>query len=98
MAVVSNKCSYDVSDYFFFKQKTAYEMRISDCISDVCSSDLGQRIGFAVDHADQGHRGPILILLGHGADFPEGARPFATRGNLERKVPRARGDRAGTRG
>src|SRR3546814_10073726 len=26
---------------FFFKQKTAYEMRISDCSSDVCSSDLG---------------------------------------------------------
>src|SRR3546814_2794493 len=29
---------------FFFKQKTAYEMRISDWSSDVCSSDLvGQR-------------------------------------------------------
>src|SRR3546814_2461029 len=26
---------------FFFKQKTAYEMRISDWSSDVCSSDLG---------------------------------------------------------
>src|SRR3546814_4265566 len=25
---------------FFFKQKTAYELRISDCSSDVCSSDL----------------------------------------------------------
>src|SRR3546814_4847844 len=35
---------------FFFKQKTAYEMRISDWSSDVCSSDLdlasrGQRSG-----------------------------------------------------
>src|SRR3546814_20166956 len=31
--------------FFFFKQKTAYEMRISDWSSDVCSSDLcfGQR-------------------------------------------------------
>src|SRR3546814_5861594 len=29
---------YDV--FFFFKQKTAYEMRISDWSSDVCSSDL----------------------------------------------------------
>src|SRR3546814_7625823 len=28
-------------DIFFFKQKTAYEMRISDWSSDVCSSDLG---------------------------------------------------------
>src|SRR3546814_7920620 len=28
---------------FFFKQKTAYEMRISDWSSDVCSSDLAKR-------------------------------------------------------
>src|SRR3546814_5106000 len=28
---------------FFFKQKTAYEMRISDWSSDVCSSDLADR-------------------------------------------------------
>src|SRR3546814_10759448 len=30
---------------FFFKQKTAYEMRISDWSSDVCSSDLWRRCG-----------------------------------------------------
>src|SRR3546814_8962995 len=29
-----------LSHFFFFKQKTAYDMRISDCSSDVCSSDL----------------------------------------------------------
>src|SRR3546814_18421110 len=29
--------------FFFFKQKTAYEMRISDWSSDVCSSDLSPR-------------------------------------------------------
>src|SRR3546814_12810910 len=28
--------------FFFFKQKTAYEMRISDWSSDVCSSDLSK--------------------------------------------------------
>src|SRR3546814_13593571 len=28
--------------FFFFKQKTAYELRISDWSSDVCSSDLGR--------------------------------------------------------
>src|SRR3546814_9836315 len=33
---VCSVCSY----VFFFKQKTAYEMRISDWSSDVCSSDL----------------------------------------------------------
>src|SRR3546814_4409590 len=34
---------------FFFKQKTAYEMRISDWSSDVCSSDLGEIDSFPVD-------------------------------------------------
>src|SRR3546814_9786784 len=34
---------------FFFKQKTAYELRISDWSSDVCSSDLSN-----VVHADPG--------------------------------------------
>src|SRR3546814_13003615 len=31
-------------DFFLFKQKTAYEMGISDWISDVCSSDLHARL------------------------------------------------------
>src|SRR3546814_8591126 len=31
--------------FFLFKQKTAYEMRISDWSSDVCSSDLKDRSG-----------------------------------------------------
>src|SRR3546814_4238948 len=30
--------------FFFFKQKTAYEMRISDWSSDVCSSDLALKL------------------------------------------------------
>src|SRR3546814_340034 len=30
-----------ICEFFFCKQKTAYEMRISDWSSDVCSSDLG---------------------------------------------------------
>src|SRR3546814_7983728 len=34
--------------FFFFKQKTAYEMRISDWSSDVCSSDLSVAAGSAV--------------------------------------------------
>src|SRR3546814_7877632 len=37
--------------FFFFKQKTAYEMRISDWSSDVCSSDLHDIAGaFDRDH------------------------------------------------
>src|SRR3546814_4669189 len=31
--------------FFFFKQKTAYEWRISDWSSDVCSSDLRSAVG-----------------------------------------------------
>src|SRR3546814_1061257 len=42
---VSSECSFFIccvmcTVFFFFKQKTAYEMRISDWSSDVCSSDL----------------------------------------------------------
>src|SRR3546814_20302106 len=35
---------------FFFKQKTAYEMRMSDWSSDVCSSDLDRPAAFHVRH------------------------------------------------
>src|SRR3546814_17835197 len=40
--------------FFFFKQKTAYEMRISDWSSDVCSSDLAVKHvhHFAVEQAE----------------------------------------------
>src|SRR3546814_1540386 len=41
--------------FFFFKQKTAYEMRISDWSSDVCSSDLPVKL--AADAAEM--RGKI---------------------------------------
>src|SRR3546814_2310588 len=37
--ILLNIC-YVIWFFFFFKQKTAYEMRISDWSSDVCSSDL----------------------------------------------------------
>src|SRR3546814_3615179 len=49
---------------FFFKQKTAYEMRISDWSSDVCSSDLA---------------GDLLVLPGivdlHGDAFERAVMP-----------------------
>src|SRR3546814_2696094 len=38
--------------FFFFKQKTAYEMRISDWSSDVCSSDLRALVGDASQEED----------------------------------------------
>src|SRR3546814_10011711 len=50
--IILHTFSLVISDvFFFFKQETAYEMRISDWSSDVCSSDLlflGG--GDAIDH------------------------------------------------
>src|SRR3546814_12969050 len=53
--------------FVFFKQKTAYEMRISDWSSDVCSSDLGQagerrRTGRVRDDVD-GETHPVGQIL-----------------------------------
>src|SRR3546814_12331545 len=43
--------------FFFFKQKTAYEMRISDWSSDVCSSDLdGSERGYGFEPARKTER------------------------------------------
>src|SRR3546814_10149145 len=47
--------------FFFFKQKTAYEMRISDWSSDVCSSDL--------DYFER--RVDVFIVAGANADDAE---------------------------
>src|SRR3546814_3763103 len=44
---VCDSCLFFVV-FFFFKQKTAYEMRISDWSSDVCSSDLAARMGLVI--------------------------------------------------
>src|SRR3546814_14628931 len=58
--------------FFFFKQKTAYEMRISDWSSDVCSSDLARRAGGAVDREEQGDGEPEPGLgRGGGGDVDE---------------------------
>src|SRR3546814_6877950 len=53
--------------FFFFKQKTAYEMRISDWSSDVCSSDLAAADRRSAD-ADSLARCRRLLpdLLRHG--------------------------------
>src|SRR3546814_10918163 len=50
--------------FFFFKQKTAYEMRISDWSSDVCSSDLEPRLSTLKAIAfGRGERRARLIAL-----------------------------------
>src|SRR3546814_2471076 len=57
---------------FFFKQKTAYEMRISDWSSDVCSSDLV---------AGDGQQAAAQ-LGGHGAEIAIPGTPVAQHGAL----------------
>src|SRR3546814_1106518 len=52
--------------FFFFKQKTAYEMRISDWSSDVCSSDLARRRSPAL-RAEPRHVRPPPVAA-HGDD------------------------------
>src|SRR3546814_3248910 len=51
---------------FFFKQKTAYEMRISDWSSDVCSSDLeAQGVRIAVQRRRADKRARAIGLRGN---------------------------------
>src|SRR3546814_5877789 len=82
--------------FFFFKQKTAYEMRISDWSSDVCSSDLhaehhlvGHRRGVVVLVGDADHR--VVMLAGERrlvvlVGFQPEIRPEDSRGRLEAGV------------
>src|SRR3546814_3630396 len=82
---------------FFFKQKTAYEMRISDWSSDVCSSDLLLRGGeidlleIIVDRLDHLDNPPETKITGLrvelGADVVLGAVAGA-RGTLDRFLDR----------
>src|SRR3546814_7849075 len=64
--------------FFFFKQKTAYEMRISDWSSDVCSSDLLDDASvkmYGVEAAGEG------IETGKHAASLTGGRPGVLHGN-----------------
>src|SRR3546814_14007731 len=65
----------------FFKQKTSYEMRISDWSSDVCSSDLEPDI--VGDQRDEKRQQPIAERLDRGA--PAAApRGYEGRGEPDR--------------
>src|SRR3546814_3568062 len=74
---------------FFFKQKTAYEMRISDWSSDVCSSDL-MRLPAPGDDA----RGRAIDQRGRQrpGDF---APDLAVQPGIEARPAMARGQREG---
>src|SRR3546814_10043601 len=55
--------------FFFFKQKTAYEVRISDWSSDVCSSDLLSLFGIGFSW---GGFESLVQLVDHAALQPHG--------------------------
>src|SRR3546814_10169325 len=61
---------------FFFKQKTAYEMRISDWSSDVCSSDL---LSVTAEFHARGERLAQSFVLPGGKAVGDGLRIFERR-------------------
>src|SRR3546814_8109837 len=66
--------------FFFFKQKTAYEMRISDRSSDVCSSDLPL---YVVDGVPMNNStfDPINMAGAGGDSYSVRNLDFSSRGN-----------------
>src|SRR3546814_1863108 len=80
---------------FFFKQKTAYEMRISDWSSDVCSSDLFHRV-MSIAVAYKRFVKPVLVpafgicLVGYFAYHAvQGGRGLLARSRLQVEVAEA---------
>src|SRR3546814_9600377 len=70
--------------FFFFKQKTAYEMRISDWSSDVCSSDLGSLV------ASPARKGRLAPRLGRRSHHPPSPAISADAANPARCARRHR--------
>src|SRR3546814_2011904 len=81
--------------FFFFKQKTAYEMRISDWSSDVCSSDLPAATQTMLDDArfdvaawlaaeistEFGEAESEAFIAGNGKNKPRGFLSYDTVAN-----------------
>src|SRR3546814_13012868 len=81
--------------FLFFKQKTAYEMRISDWSSDVCSSDLfGDQMGRRIRETGSGAPGQIG---GHKPNILSGPIATGCWSALPLHAPWAGGRAGGTR-
>src|SRR3546814_10490321 len=80
--------------FFFFKQKTAYEMRISDWSSDVCSSDLGRE---SLRHTEGRHRrhAPGRERHGRAGELVKGDRPTGEDHDREEACNEAGGQTVG---
>src|SRR3546814_6984584 len=68
--------------FFFFKQKPAYEVRISDWSSDVCSSDLHATLGWAVRQPAVAHLTGSAQRGGRRATNPDRQRRLHGTGPL----------------
>src|SRR3546814_3736786 len=78
--------SYTLVIFFFFKQKTAYEMRISDWSSDVCSSDLARgRVRQKYFLQRQGHRDVVRQPIRAASNLPQVILPVRPQ-DLDRQV------------
>src|SRR3546814_9301269 len=80
--------------FFFFKQKTAYEMRISDWSSDVCSSDLVDAVDTGLgDHPEMadGCEGDVRQRQADAPALP-GPRPLDRRRHQAEGGGQAAGD------
>src|SRR3546814_4246577 len=62
--------------FFFFKQKTAYEMRISDWSSDVCSSDLDAHVTVLTRGGNPAQLGATPITVSELAQIVQGKSSF----------------------
>src|SRR3546814_5155209 len=60
-----------VLSFFFFKQKTAYEMRFSDWSSDVCYSDLLRQQWRSGDSSRGSGAEQVKLKLEDGSTYPE---------------------------
>src|SRR3546814_1559930 len=75
------------SVFFFFKQKTAYEMRISDWSSDVCSSDLAAAAAAARAAAEEtAEKAAAEAAAKTAADHRDAAAASAAFRSEERRV------------
>src|SRR3546814_15549071 len=76
--------------FFFFKQKTAYEMRISDWSSDVCSSDLHvARLGVDAIWLSPFYTSPMADFGYDVADYRDVDPIFGTLADFEALVAHA---------
>src|SRR3546814_2200009 len=99
MSIVLFRCCDQFVSVFVFKQKTAYDMRISDWSSDVCSSDLRSSAMVFYSHGSTGWKSyhaakqaaaagykNVMWMRGGYADWAAGNHPKIGRASCRERV------------